>query len=179
MSAEFFKTFPLITYNSDLSRNIILRAGVAKDIVEKYGVFYPYRIRDHERMDTIAFDYYGDSAYFWLIALANDIVDPYTDWPMSDHDFTAYIKIKYGTIEAAQSTVHHYENTDPQILWWITQDTRDNLAPEDRIGFDTAVSVYDWETNVNEDRKTIRLLSRKYADRAYSELSASFNNDRN
>jgi len=171
---DFFKTFPIIDYDDSLSRNIILRAGLAKGIVEKYGVFYPYRVKDHERMDTIAFDYYGDSKYFWLVALANDILDPYRDWPLSDTDFMAYVVQKYDSYEYAASTVHHYENTDPNIKWWMTPETRAELEPADRIGHDVEKTIWLWEDQMNEDRKTIKLLSNKYASRAYDELRTTF-----
>lgn len=175
---DFFKTFPKIQYDDQLSRNIILRAGIAKEIVEKYGVFYPYRIKDHERIDTIAFDYYGDSKYFWLIALSNDVLDPYKDWPMSDADFSAYILKKYGTYEYAASTVHHYENSNTAITWWMSPETRANLEPADRIGHDVEKTIWMWENEINEDKKTIRLLSNRYAERAYDELRTTFLNDR-
>jgi hypothetical protein len=31
-----------------------------------------------ERLDTLAFKYYGDSDYWWVIALANRIMDPFS-----------------------------------------------------------------------------------------------------
>lgn len=171
---DYFKTFPLIEYDSSLSRNIILRAGVAKEIVERYGVFYPYRVKDHERLDTIAFDYYGDSKFSWLIALANGILDPYTDWPMCDEDFMAYIKDKYGSFEYAAATVHHYENEDPSITWWMSPETRSLLDPTDRIGHDVETTIWEWESQRNEDKKSIRLLSKRYAERALRELKTAF-----
>lgn len=175
---EYFKTFPIVFYGDSDSRNLILRAGMAREIIDKYGIFYPYKVKDHERMDTIAFDYYGDSSFYWIIALANDIVDPYTDWPMSDAEFNAYINSKYGSFQAAASTIHHYANTDSSITRQMSPVTRALLDPIDRIGFDLAVSSYDWESGLNEDRKSIKLLSRKYAQRAYDELRSSFLNDR-
>lgn len=178
MSLNFFQTFPLVTYGDVSLRNIILRAGAARGILEKYGVFYPYRVRDHERADTIAFDYYGDSKFHWLVSLANGVVDPYHDWPLSDADFAAYIVDKYGSYEYAASTVHHYENTDPEVKWWMSPETRSNLEPTERIGHDVEKTVLMWEQEANEEKKTIRLLSNRYAQRAYDELRRSFFVDR-
>lgn len=31
-----------------------------------------------ERLDTLAYQYYGDPDYWWVIALANRIMDPFT-----------------------------------------------------------------------------------------------------
>ncbi len=175
---NFFSCFPLVDYDGISLRNIILRADLARDIVEKYGVFYPYRLRDHDRLDTVAFDYYGDSRYFWLVAIANDVWDPYHDWPLADADFDAYIVDKYGSYEHAASTVHHYENTDESVKWWMSPETRSSLDPADRLGHDVEKTILQWEQEANEAKKTIRLLSRRYAGRAYEELKRSFKNDR-
>lgn len=172
----YFSNFPVIDYDGLRMRNIVLRAGVAKSVVRKYGVFYPYHVFDEDRPDTIAFDYYGDSEYMWLVLASNDMVDPYHDWPLCDADFLAYIEKKYGTYEYATSTVHHYES--PNSKRWMTVETRENLPPEDRIGFDTEVTVLEWERNLNESKKNIRLLSRKYANRAASEIEGALNGGR-
>lgn len=178
MSSRYFSALPLVDYGGVSTRNLILRSGVAREIVTKYGVFYPYTVRDGERMDTLAFDYYGDSDFFWLVALANDVLDPYHDWPLTSVDFEAYVADKYPSREWALSNVHHYENVDPDVKWWMTPETRAALQPTERIGHDVPVTHYDWEFAANEDKRSIRLLSRKYANRAYSELKRAFFGDR-
>lgn len=174
---DYFRYFPTISYAPQISlRNLLQRADVARDIVYNYGIFYPYRLKDHERADTVAFDYYGDSRYYWLVLAANDVLDPYHDWPLADADFNEYIKAKYGTLEKAMSQVHHYENPDAD--YWMTPDTRANLPPEDRVGFDVEKTVWQWEWDKNEDRKSIKLLSRRYAARAHADFVASFKGER-
>lgn len=173
---DYFRHFPRVDYDGVSLRNLMLRADVARGIIAQYGVFYPYRIMDHERADTIAFDYYGDSRYYWLVLAANDVLDPYHDWPLCDADFDAYIRSKYGTIEAAMSTVHHYENPDADYV--MTPETRAALAPSERVGFDVEKTVWQWEWDRNEGRKTIKLLSRRYAARAHRDFVSSFSGDR-
>lgn len=174
---DYFRYFPKVEYSPGVTlSNLLLRADMAKDIINRYGVFYPYRIKDHERADTVAFDYYGDSKYYWLVLAANDILDPYHDWPLCDRDFDAYIRSKYGRLETAMSTVHHYEN--PEADYWMTPETRAALAPADRIGFDVEKTCWQWEWDRNEDRKSIRLLSRRYAPKAHADLVSSFTGER-
>ena len=57
----FFANSPIIEYDGVSMRNLVKRAGIVRSALAKYDVYYPYRIRDWERADTIAFDYYGDS----------------------------------------------------------------------------------------------------------------------
>lgn len=165
---EYFSNYPLVDYAGKTMRNLVLRADIASSVIKKYGVFYPYRVRDEDRPDTVAFDYYGSSDFFWLVLASNDMVDPYHDWPLSDADFEAYVLAKYGTRETALSTVHHYESATTDR--WVYPDTRDNLPPEFLVGFDTEVTAYSWEKSLNEDKKTINLLSKRYARRAEAEL---------
>jgi hypothetical protein len=144
--------------------------------LEKYGVFYPYRVKDHERPDTIAFDYYGDSKYAWLVLMANDILDPYNDWPMSDADFNSFIVSKYGSVEQAMEQVDHFVSKTSTVR--VTPTTRRTMTSTQQQQFAYPVMAWDIELEKNEARKTIKLLSKKYAVRAYEELRGSFTNDR-
>jgi hypothetical protein len=173
---EFFGNFPLVEYDDKFTRNLIARASLVKGIVDRFGVFYPYRVKDHERADTIAFDYYGDSGYWWLVYFANGVVDPRHDWPLSDRDFDAYIKAKYGSYELAHGPVRHYLNLDTGQT--MTPETRTYLPADEKVGFDVEVSYWTWEHDRNEERKTIRLLSKRYARQAQDELRDAFGLDR-
>lgn len=35
-------------------------------------------VSEYDSLDTIAFHYYGNSKLFWVIAIANGIIDPFT-----------------------------------------------------------------------------------------------------
>ena len=56
----FFNNFPLITYNGQVTRNLILKARFFQDVLSNYLAFYPYIIKEGQRADMIANDYYGD-----------------------------------------------------------------------------------------------------------------------
>lgn len=176
MATDWFRNHPLVEYRGVVSRNVMLRAALARGVLEKYGVFYPYRVKDWERPDTIAFDYYGDSRFAWLVYLANDVIDPYTDWPMCDADFNAYIADKYGSYEQAVTKLHHYESDT--VLHWMTPETYAHATEAERAGFNRQVSYWDWENVRNEQKKNIRLLSRRYAAQAENDLTRVFAGDR-
>ena len=50
---------------------------------------------------------YGDSDYFWVITLVNNIVNRYYDWPLDEYVFQQYVKDKYANADG----IHHFERT--------------------------------------------------------------------
>lgn len=172
---SYFETFPRVFYNNKDSKNILSRSAMTSSALNKYGVFYLYRVRDFERPDTIAFDYYGDSKYTWLVLMANDILDPYHDWPLNDENFKSYMIQKYGTLRSSMSSIHHYEINSK----YVSVDTYSVVYGNPPVSGGTIVKyAWDVELENNEKRKNIKLLSKQYAQRAYDELSGSFVNDR-
>ena len=104
--SKYFKEFPTISYNNVLSKNITLRTKILDKIKNNSTLFYSYTLEDNQSADSVAYDYYGDSNYVWLIYLTNDIIDPYYDWHLSSTDFDNYITNKYGSVAAAQQEQH-------------------------------------------------------------------------
>jgi hypothetical protein len=95
MKGEYFDKLPEITYNNVLVRDITRRVSFLRQTVENPYVFLPYTIKEGERAEDIAFHYYGSANYAWLVYLANNIVDPYNDWPMDEDTFHNYLIDKY------------------------------------------------------------------------------------
>lgn len=95
---SFFSKFPLVQYNSQqIVTNIFFRIKILDAIKNNVYSYTPYRIKDGERIDTVAEKIYGDSYLHWLIVLANDFTDPLHDWPMDTHSFENYLARKYIT----------------------------------------------------------------------------------
>ena len=101
--AKYFDNFPDTVYNGTTLKNITMRAKILDSYKSNASNFYPYTLSDGETADNLAYDYYGDPGYNWIIYYCNDIIDPYYDWPVSNKDFDAYIKDKYGSVSACQS----------------------------------------------------------------------------
>src|SRR5208282_3233474 len=79
--------------------------------------YFKYAIKDNERADQIANDYYGSSFYDWLIYLINDIIDPYYDWPLNSANFNAMILERYGSYINAQNIIKYWNSN------WYQDDT--------------------------------------------------------
>lgn len=124
---NFFNKLGSVNYNNEIVTNILTSVRF-KDVVLKNNVnFYPYTVREGERPDSIAYHYYEDERYAWLVLLSNTIVDPYYEWPLSVNEFNDYIKKKYGSIETAIETTAFYRNN------WYKDDSIITTAAYDAL----------------------------------------------
>jgi hypothetical protein len=116
----FFDKFPLLAYTLDDSRTIqtvpdILRRAVLSDELKNNSSYFDqYDIKDGETPEIVADYWYGDSNLHWVILIANDIIDPRFDWPMSYNNLVEFVKGKYG--EQDLYSVHHYVNPQDYIV---------------------------------------------------------------
>ena len=149
---------------------------IQNDIVN----YFPYSIPESERPDITAYKVYGDVKYTWLIFLINNIHDPLFDWPLNSREFGNYVKHKYGSLQVAKNTIHHYE----KIVRTRTEATGTTDAiPEAKIEVDVTtynalddevrnvVYYYNWEVDRNEAKRDIKLIDRKYVADILSEHS--------
>jgi len=95
MSGEYFSKLPEISYNNVLVKDITKRVNFLKQTIDNPYVYLPYTIEEGERAEDIAFHYYGDAKYSWLVYLSNNIVDPYNEWPMDEYTFSQYLIDSY------------------------------------------------------------------------------------
>lgn len=89
-------------------RNIFARIKLIDDIVPGSTLLEDYYVKDGERPDTIAMDFYRDPGNDWIIMMINNIKNLYSDWPMTQSAFNDYINSKYDDIEG----IHHYETVE-------------------------------------------------------------------
>ncbi|NBT09025.1 MAG: hypothetical protein EBS98_09515 [Chitinophagia bacterium] len=110
MASSYFKNFPTVSYSGTLATNILKKIKIDSRIRDKTSVFYPYTLLDGERPDTIAENYYEDSNFAWLIYFANEIIDPYFEWPLSNDELQEFIKSKYQSLQRAMDTIVFFRN---------------------------------------------------------------------
>lgn len=92
---NYFENFPIINYGGRNVRDISRRNRFVEKLQTDPYLFLPYTIKDGDRPEDIAYYYYGSTDYTWLVYLANNIIDPYHDWPLSEENFDKYIIKKY------------------------------------------------------------------------------------
>ncbi len=163
----YFENFPTIAYDatgnktyqtvSDILIRVVARARVkTRDVL-----FTKYTVMENETPESVAFDFYGRSQYHWIILMLNQYYDRYYDWPMSQRNLQAYVLNKYSDA----NSIHHYEisqksgNTNTKI--------KVELAEEPSA---TSVTNFVYESELNENRKQIKLLDASYLTSFISEF---------
>jgi len=167
----FDDNFPVIPYDSvgnykfkdvtNLLRRVALRAKVKTSTL----LYDTYDVKNGETPESLADKLYGDSEYHWIIMLINDITDRYHEWPMSEAQFSQYLKDKYSNPDA----VHHYE---------ISQESGDtdikiNIGTSN-ADYPTATLItnYEHEQKLQDDRRKIRLLDPSFISQFVTEYKS-------
>ena len=165
----YFETFPIIPYDSagtyefkdvtNLLRRVALRANVRTNAL----LYDTYDVRDGETPESIADKLYGDTNLHYIVMLVNNITDRYHGWPMNGAQFLQYVNDKYSDPNA----VHHYE---------IEQTSGDTTIKID-IGTDnsnyssaTAITNFEYEQKLQDEKRQIRLLDPQYATQFVEEF---------
>ena len=119
----FFKNYPLIQYGNTVANtvsvNLMSKIAFQKKIQQNFEVFHPYTIQEGDRADTIAYLYYGDSGYDWIVYYSNNIVDPYHDWYMDTNTFNQFVADKYGSLTKARTKIKFFRSnysTDDSMI---------------------------------------------------------------
>ena len=171
----YFNKFPLMAYDMknngnykllpDIMRRVKLRSGIAAGRF----LFDNYNVITGDKPEDIAFKYYGDAEYHWVILLTNNITDRYYQWPLTQPQFDAFLTDKYG--KGSEDAVHHYElaqtsgattSRDDSHMLEVNSDT-DNA---------TSISNRQHEERIQDKNRQIRLLDKKYLSQFVEEFFA-------
>lgn len=113
---EYFAQFPLMLYSFDTANNdfktvvnILDRTVIIPQVLAQGYVFYPYAYKDMDKPEHVAFKYYNDTKRHWMVMYANQIIDPYNDFALSQTDLNNNIIAQYGSLSNAAANLHHVE----------------------------------------------------------------------
>ena len=102
---NLFTKFPIVYYNDNPVVNILAKVKFNELAKKTKAIYYPYTIVEGERPDIIAANYYDDPRYSWVIYMANDIIDPLYDWPLTSEELDKFIVQKYQSLTQAKEKV--------------------------------------------------------------------------
>jgi len=157
-------------------KNLFKRAKIRPDIFENVVFFDKYYIEGDDRPDNVANELYGDSTLDWVILLSNNILNVYSEWPMSQSVFETYLLEKYLDIRLVEDT-HHYESIevkDPdgklifqeglevdenQSVTYFDRGTESYNTITDMV---TEVTNYQYEEKLNDKKREIFVIKPKY-----------------
>ena len=173
MPTPYFQKIPVIGYDIDgsgekiLAVDILQRIKIRDVLLNNYLIFYTYTIKDGETPEMIAEKLYGNALYHWVVLLANNIVDPVYDWPMSQENLILTIHALYDTptmdgLVYAYQTVDHYEDSHGNV---IDKTTYESLP----VSMRRVVMIYDQMVADNEAKRSIQLLDPKFVTQVDAE----------
>ncbi len=190
--SNYFTNFPLVSYNGVNVRDILKRTNFIESTFSNPYVFLPYTIKDGEKPEDIAYNYYGSVDHTWLVVLANAITDPYHEWPLSENMFAEFIMKKY----AAQSGKVGYD----VIAWTQNETIYENIKfyrTVSELGRTVLVSpdtfplvynaegvaigrnilsgyepyrIYDYERDINDSKREILVADKQYYQQIVKEF---------
>ena len=177
----YFSKFPLMVYDMkgdkkfkllpDILRRVKLRAGLASSRF----VFDKYNVKDNENPEDVAFKYYGDAEYHWVVLMVNNITDRYYQWPMTQPDFEEFLADKYGA--GNEDATHHHELAQTSGKTTSSDDSHMLEVNSDTDGA-TTITNRQFEERVQNDLRQIRLLDERYLDAFTEEFFALIRKDK-
>jgi hypothetical protein len=183
---KYFRDFPNLQYTFSVNKagkpeyltikDFFHRLKVRDDILREKTLYTSYYIQNGKRPDQISYELYGDEQYYWIILQINDIVDYYSQWPLTTTELDKYILKKYGSYSNA-SLPHHWETVEtfdddgnlvlPGGLrmssnFSYTYRSSINGAFVEKVSLPVMVTNYEYEQSENEKKKNIFVLNERY-----------------
>ena len=158
---SYFNQFGTILYDpvgdgsaklcTDIMSRVRVRANMKKEIV----MLDKYDVKENETPEIVADKHHGSPYYHWVVMLLNDISDVNHDWVKSTRQMQKYLLTKY--TEAQLSETHHYEISQTSGDTTIKIEVENTTYPTA-----TAITNYEYEVALNEEKRSIDLLRNDY-----------------
>lgn len=188
---SYFRSLPNIEYLSPFNdsptvnayvtaKNLFRRVKISEsaDIIRSAYLYDKYIVQEGERPDTVALKVYGNSELDWLVIFSANLIHQRAEWPLTSNELYEYAERKYGT---SLNDIHHYEtrevkDSDGRLILpkgkWVDSDFSipdpNNTAA--RISPITSVTNFEYETELNDEKKQIDLVRPEYTQRIVEEI---------
>ena len=161
------------------TKNLFRRAKVREDLFANFMQFDKYKIIGDERPDNVSEKVYGTNNFDWVVLMANNIIDVYNEWPLTQQQLNRYLNDKYTPQELV--SVHHHETVefrdrDNQVIlpaglivdenWSMEYFSGGQIRSTDTPSSTSnmsekpvkSVTYLEFETRLNEDKRDINVL---------------------
>ena len=177
----YFRELPNIQYQSPFSsrsssrdyvliKNLFRRVKLRDDLKNSITYLQNYYVRDGFRPDQVALELYGQSDLDWIVIHSAGIVNVRDEWPLTSKEIYDYSLNKYG-------------NDLNQIKYYVTKEVKDTsgtvylqegkvvdsdftipdpTSPTATLNPVGAVTNYEYEAKINEDKRNITVLRPSY-----------------
>ena len=158
---SYFNNFPTIMYDptgdgsaklvTNIMKRVRMRANMKKNVI----MLDKYDVKENETPEIVADKHHGSVYYHWVVMLLNDISDVNHDWVKSTRQMQKYLLSKY--TETQLTETHHYEISQTSGDTTIKIEVENATYPSA-----AAVSNYNYEVALNEEKRSIDLLRNDY-----------------
>jgi len=181
--SNYFSYLPDLAYQSFLSdsnsaqnyvlvKNLFRRVKVREDVYNSLTAFVKYEIPDGARPDNVAEELYNNSQYDWVVLITANIIHLRDEWPLSNYELYNYAENKYKT---DLNQIRFYETTevkDPnnRVILPTGKIVSSNFTipnpnnPNQNLNPVTGVTNYEYETRLNDEKRTIYVLKEIYLE---------------
>ena len=176
-------------------KNLFKRSKLRTDLDQAITAFNYYDIKDDMRPDMVAQELYDNPELDWVVLTSSNITNIRNEWPLSHNDLQEYMLEKYGS-EANIAKVHHHETIEivdqysrlvmPGSLE-VDSDFSFNFVGSvvsssgslikldlggtslSKINPVKAITNYQYEAKINDEKRRIRVLKSEYLSAFISE----------
>ena len=174
-------SYPFSESDFVVAKNFFRRFKLGEEF-EKYAVFFrKYQVSDFEKPWQVANLVYGDPNKDWIVLLTNNTFNPLFDWPQDSYTFR---KVMEGKYDDPYATIKHYKTFEVKDSAGIVIQNAGLIVDEafysgshkfydsgtqsviTRLGnvLSTSVTIYEYEEELNESKKTISILKPRYTE---------------
>ena len=158
---SYFNYFPTTMYDpvgdgsAKLVTNIMKRVRLRTNMKKEVVMMDPYDVKENETPEIVSDKHHGSPYYHWIVMLVNDISDVNHDWVKSTRQMQKYLLGKY--TQTQLDGTHHYEISQTSGDTTIKIEVENTTYPSA-----TAITNYEYEVALNEEKRSIDLLRNEY-----------------
>ena len=198
--SSYFRKVPKLDYVSRSSgqkeissytpvKNFFRRGKLNDDIFNNLSYFTKYQIVGNDRPDNVALEVYGDEDLDWVVLISNNILNIQSEWPLEQSVFDTFLIEKYDDYDTIYNGIHHYESNEirdssnniifPKGIRFQNTESNDfkyyDFAIDQEVlidfqNFATPVTNYEYEEEINDEKRNIFLLKSEYLTIVFNDL---------
>ena len=177
----YFRELPNLRYPSFLqekgssfdyveAKNLFRRTKLRDDLQNNFTMFDKYEIVEGMRPDNVAQELYESDQFDWVVLLVAGITNVRNEWPLSNRDLYHYALDKYGDSLNSNMFFETIEVKDSsgRLILPKGKVVDQNFtipkpgAPNATINPVVGISNFEYETRINDEKRTIFVLRLEY-----------------
>lgn len=157
----YFRKFGTMQYQGQEARNILTAVLPSRLNIDKSFVYQKYTIKSGDTPESLADQLYQDANLYWVIFVVNNIINPFTDWPVEDGVFDEFVSKKYGN----PNGIHHFmDNRIKRICDDVDDATFRAMPPANLPFYIVPVTNQQHEQALNDEKRDILLVNPRYVN---------------